>query len=38
MTIDQAVRNTADRFPDQETVVSRHQNRRLTWREFHFSS
>lgn len=34
-TIDQAVRDTAERFPDREAVVSRHQNRRLTWREFH---
>ena len=34
-TIDQAVRNTAERFPDREAVVSRHQNRRLTWRQFH---
>jgi fatty-acyl-CoA synthase len=33
-TIDQAVRDTAERFPDREAVVSRHQNRRLTWREF----
>lgn len=34
-TIDQAVRNTAERFPDREAIVSRHQNLRLTWREFH---
>jgi len=33
-TIDQVVRKTADRFPNREAVVSRHQNRRLTWREF----
>jgi fatty-acyl-CoA synthase len=33
-TIDQAVRNTAQRFPGREAVISRHQNRRLTWREF----
>jgi fatty-acyl-CoA synthase len=33
--IDQAVRDAAERIPDRETVVSRHQNRRLTWREFH---
>jgi fatty-acyl-CoA synthase len=34
-TIDRAVRDTAERFPDREAVVSRHQNRRLTWRKFH---
>jgi fatty-acyl-CoA synthase len=32
--IHHAVRNTAGRFPDREAVVSRHQTRRLTWREF----
>ena len=32
-TIDQAVRDTAERFPGREAVISRHQNRRLTWRE-----
>jgi fatty-acyl-CoA synthase len=35
VTIDQAVRDTAGRFPGREAVVSRHQNRRLTWQEFH---
>jgi fatty-acyl-CoA synthase len=35
VTIDQAVRDTAGRFPGREAVVSLHQNRRLTWREFH---
>ncbi len=35
VTIDQAVRDTAERYPDGDAVVSRHQNRRLTWREFH---
>ena len=34
-TIDQAVRKTAQRFPNREAVVSRHQNCRLTWRQFH---
>jgi fatty-acyl-CoA synthase len=34
-TICQVVRETAERFPDREAVVSRHQNRRLTWAEFH---
>ena len=33
-TIDQAVRDTAERFPDRDAVVSRHQNRSLTWRQF----
>jgi len=33
-TIDRAVRHTAERFPDREAVVSRHQHRHLTWREF----
>ena len=34
-TIDQVVRDTAERFPDREAAISRHQNRRLTWQEFH---
>src|SRR5260370_39385513 len=34
-TIDQVVRKTAERFPNREAVISRHQNRRLTWQEFH---
>src|SRR5579864_7642422 len=34
-TIDAAVRKTAQRFPKREAVVSRHQNRRVTWQEFY---
>jgi fatty-acyl-CoA synthase len=37
-TIDQAVRDTAERFGDREAIVSGHQNRRLTWREFHLEA
>ena len=37
-TIDLLVRETAERFPDGEAVVSRHQARRLTWSEFYSES
>jgi len=37
-TIHEVVRETALRFPDREGIVSRHQNRRLTWSEFHSES
>ena len=37
-TIHQAVRDTAQRFPDRQAVVSRHQNRRLTWAELDFEA
>ncbi len=37
-TIHELVRDTAARIPDQEAIVSRHQNRRLTWREFYAES
>jgi len=33
-TIHEVVRDSAARLPDHEAVVSRHQNRRLTWSEF----
>src|SRR5690606_21105286 len=32
-TIGAALREAADRWPDQEAIVSRHQGVRLTWRE-----
>src|SRR5258708_28451275 len=34
LTIDQAVADVAARFPDRDALISRHQNERLTWREF----
>jgi fatty-acyl-CoA synthase len=37
-TIHEVVAETAARFPDREAVISRHQGRRLTWREFHDES
>ncbi|MBZ5605197.1 MAG: AMP-binding protein [Acidobacteriia bacterium] len=37
-TIHELVRDTAARIPDQEAIVSRHENRRLTWREFYAES
>ncbi len=33
-TIDQALRDTVARFPGHEALVVRHQNARLTWRQF----
>lgn len=37
-TIHEVVRDTAARFPDREAIVSCHQDRRLTWREFYRES
>ncbi len=37
-TIHEVVRETAARIPDREAIVSRHQNLRLTWREFYLES
>lgn len=34
ITLSEALSQTADRFPDHEALVVRHQNLRLTWREF----
>jgi fatty-acyl-CoA synthase len=34
-TIHEVVRDTASQFPDREAIVSRHQNRRLTWSQFY---
>jgi fatty-acyl-CoA synthase len=34
-TVHQVVRETAERLPDHPAIVSRHQNRRLTWSEFY---
>ena len=34
LTLSQAVSQAAARFPDREALISRHQDLRLTWREF----
>src|SRR5437667_4478651 len=34
MTLAEALARTAQRYPDREALVSRHQNLRYTWREF----
>ena len=34
LTLAEMLAQTANRFPDREALVSRHQNLRLTWREF----
>ena len=34
LTLAEALAQTAARFPDREGLISRHQNIRLTWREF----
>ena len=34
LTLAEMLAQTANRFPDREALVSRHQNIRLTWREF----